>query len=275
MNLTIFAVHFNGRIQMVSESCKADLSYSGYCSSCGRNHIFSGEDCHSFVQSLMKLLTRWKCIDLNAPDNSNPQTLSTDPLFGQSRGKMFGVMKCRTVDGQTTWQKAFSGQFNGFWLVEGWVPPLFDVNEWACINTATELAIKKLSEEIQAFHDNPGQKRHLLQKRKELSRRLMKELHALYRLTNFRGRTISLTDIFSERTGIPTGTGDCCAPKLLNFAATNGLIPIGISEFYWGRENKSGNRQHRHIYLPCVEKCQPILGFMLCGLEEMYAQHRL
>jgi tRNA pseudouridine32 synthase/23S rRNA pseudouridine746 synthase len=64
------------------------------------------------------------------------------------------------------------------------------------------------------------------------------------------------------------GVGECCAPKLLNYAALNGLKPLGLSEFYWGKENKSGTRKHGEFYPACAEKCQPILGFMLCGIKE-------
>jgi hypothetical protein len=223
----------------------------------------------------MEQLARKKYIDLESPDNSDQQTLSTNPLFGQSRGKMFGVMECRATDGTTMRFKAFSGQFNGLWLVEGWVPPLFDVDEWARVNTSTEPTIKKLGKEIKSYPNDSGRRKRLQQERKLLSQKLMRDLHTLYQLTNFRGQTLSLSDLFPEQSGIPTGTGDCCAPKLLNFAAAHGLIPIGICEFYWGRENKSGNRQHRQFYLPCKEKCGPILGFLLCGLQELYERQRL
>jgi hypothetical protein len=262
-------------IQIFSESGGSVLSYSGYCSSCGRDHIFFGADARPLGLELMEQLVRRKCIDQDSPDNSDQQTLSTDSLFGQARGKMFGVMECLTDDGITMYFKAFSGQFNGLWQVDGWVPPLFDADKWSLVNTGTERAIKKLGEEIETCPDDPWRRKRLLQERKLLSQKLMKDLHALYRLTNFRGLTLSLTDLFPEQSGIPTGTGDCCAPKLLNFAAAHDLIPIGICEFYWGRENKSGNRQHRQFYLPCKEKCGPILGFLLCGLEELYERQRL
>ena len=88
-------------------------------------------------------------------------------------------------------------------------------------------------------------------------------------LTNFRGETKPLNDIFQDKNGIPTGTGDCCAPKLLNFAVKNNLTPLGLAEFYWGKENKSATRQHGRFYQSCTSKCQPILGFMLCGLDEL------
>lgn len=94
----------------------------------------------------------------------------------------------------------------------------------------------------------------------------MKDIQALYNLTNFRGETRSLTDIFPT-IGIPTGTGECCAPKLLNHAALNGLTPLGLSEFYFGKESKSGEKQHGVFYPACAEKCQPILGFLLCDKD--------
>ena len=104
-------------------------------------------------------------------------------------------------------------------------------------------------------------------------RDLMQQIHRLYRLKNFRGQEISLFSAYSGKNGIPTGTGDCCAPKLLNLAASRGLIPLGLAEFYWGRENRSKSRIHGHFYPSCREKCQPILGFMLCGLEKLHAEH--
>lgn len=80
---------------------------------------------------------------------------------------------------------------------------------------------------------------------------------------------MGIEEAFCEDKGIPTGTGDCCAPKLLNYAARNRLKPIGISEFFFGRENKSETRKHGEFYPSCKIKCEPILGFMLCGLEDM------
>ncbi len=255
----------------ISQTDGAISSYACFCSSCGSDHTFPGGECRLFAQALMERLSARKDIGSNSLGPGGTNRLSTDPLFGESRGKMFGVMECLAADGATVFCKAFSGQFNGLWLVEGWAPPLFDLDEWTRVNTGPELTIKRLSREIQACRDEHA-RRNLQRERRDLSRRLMKDLHALYQLTNFRGLTLPLTDIFPDKTGIPTGTGDCCAPKLLNFAATHNLLPIGMSEFYWGRENRSANRRHGHFYLPCIEKCRPILGFMLCGLRELHVR---
>jgi hypothetical protein len=74
----------------------------------------------------------------------------------------------------------------------------------------------------------------------------MTRIQGLYRLSNFRGESRPMTEVFQG--GIPTGAGDCCAPKLLNHAALHGLTPLGISEFYWGRENRSGRRKHGEFH---------------------------
>ena len=95
----------------------------------------------------------------------------------------------------------------------------------------------------------------------------MRDIHALYRLRNFRGQVAGLEEIFPPGMGIPTGTGDCCAPKLLQYAAEHELLPLGLAEFYWGRKNASKTRRQGYFYPSCQIKCQPILGFMLCGLE--------
>ena len=96
----------------------------------------------------------------------------------------------------------------------------------------------------------------------------MKDIHNLYELHNFCGEKKSIYEAFCLPKGIPTGTGDCCAPKLLNYAALKNLKPIGLAEFYWGAENRSGSRQHGEYYSCCENKCQPILGYMLCGLDK-------
>jgi hypothetical protein len=217
---------------------------------------------------LMQFLADHATIDLFAgrPVHQLP-ALTTDWLFGPARGKMFGMLECLRPDGTPILLRAFSGQYNGHWLVDGWAPPLFELEDFQAINGPGEQRIKELGREIAGCDNQPEKRQALRQERRRLSRQLMRDLHGLYRLTNFRGETAGLADVFLGTTGIPTGTGDCCAPKLLNFAANHQLRPIGLTEFYWGRENLSGTRRHGAGSGPCVEKCLPILGFMLCGLD--------
>ncbi len=180
---------------------------------------------------------------------------------------MFGVMECLQPDGTRVVLQAFSGQYNGLWLVDGWMPPLFAVSDFLALTITVEQQIKQLGREIALREPHSCDWLALRKKRRLLSRSLMSDIHALYTLNNFRGEKATLVEAFIGDNGIPTGTGDCCAPKLLNFAARNKLRPLGISEFFWGRENRSGSRQHGIFTSSCAEKCQPVLGFILCGLD--------
>jgi tRNA pseudouridine32 synthase / 23S rRNA pseudouridine746 synthase len=106
--------------------------------------------------------------------------------------------------------------------------------------------------------------RQLKQQRKKLSQQLQSEMYDSYRVTNFAGETRSLSSLL---TSMPTGTGECCAPKLLHYAATHKLKPLAMAEFWWGES--VGDRIQGEFYEACAERCQPILGFLLSGMESI------
>ena len=212
-------------------------------------------------------LEQKKTIDIFSNCPTFDKELSTNMLFGEERGKMFGVLECCNEDKETVWLYAFSGQYQGRWSVPGWAPPLFDPDQFDWLNIPAEKEIKNLGRNIEAAPDDTT-RQELRSRRKKLCRELMIRIHGLYRVANFRGRSTGLDQAFLHPGGKPTGTGDCCAPKLLNFAARSGLAPVSIAELYFGRSNRSGTREHGHIYPPCEDKCRPLLGYMLCGAEE-------
>lgn len=240
----------------------------GFCPDCHTLHHLGMGDSVSYGQRLILRLNLKKNIAFSQESDQLDHRTSTAPLWEEPRGKMFGVLDCRTSANESVQLYAFSGQFNGQWLVDGWVPPLFDVDEFHALNYHREREIKRLTREIELAERSSNQWLELRKIRKGKSRSLMKDIHGLYRLTNFRGETRTLAEAYSGSNNIPTGTGDCCGPKLLNYAAQNGLIPVGICEFFYGKETKSGSHSHGQFSSPCLEKCSPILGFMLCGLEE-------
>ncbi|MDF5706425.1 MAG: pseudouridine synthase [Nostoc sp. S4] len=108
--------------------------------------------------------------------------------------------------------------------------------------------------------------RELKQQRKTLSRELQAHLHASYSLTNFAGRSRSLQQLMPQ--GSPTGTGDCCAPKLLHYAATHDLKPLAMAEFWWGASSVNQDKIQGEFYGACAERCQPLMGFLLSGLSQ-------
>lgn len=93
----------------------------------------------------------------------------------------------------------------------------------------------------------------------------MREVHASYVLENFRGERWSLADAYGSP-AMPTGTGDCCAPKLIAAAVRGGVRPTGLVELWWG---PAGERAPGELSTPCASRCQPILGTMLCGFDEL------
>ncbi|MEG4211444.1 pseudouridine synthase [Microcoleus sp. S13_B4] len=107
--------------------------------------------------------------------------------------------------------------------------------------------------------------RALKQRRKELSRELQTQMHAAYTLVNFLGKSRSLSSLMPTNS-IPTGTGDCCAPKLLHYAAVHNLKPLAMAEFWWGPP--SGDKIQGEFYGACGDRCQPLMGFLLSGLAQ-------
>lgn len=105
----------------------------------------------------------------------------------------------------------------------------------------------------------------LKQRRKALSCQLQAQMHASYSLTNFSGRSQSLQQLMPG--GSPTGTGDCCAPKLLHYAATHNLKPLAMAEFWWGASSVNQDKVQGKFYGACAERCQPLMGFLLSGLR--------
>lgn len=65
----------------------------------------------------------------------------------------------------------------------------------------------------------------------------------------------------------PSGTGECCEPKLLQYAFTHGMRPIEMAMFWWGEPPKTEIRQHGQFYPACNGKCKPLLTWMLKGMN--------
>ena len=65
----------------------------------------------------------------------------------------------------------------------------------------------------------------------------------------------------------PSGSGECCEPKLLQYAFLHGYKPISMAMFWWGPSPKTEIRQHENYYPACNGKCKPILEWMLEGID--------
>ncbi len=270
-----------------------DATCYGYCTACDEVHYLTVGNSRKYALELMAELDQNRRIDFHTPD---PEPIfSTDCLWEKRGGQMFGVLECVDANGNTVVLRAFSGQFNTRWQAEGWVPPTFDLDGYYQIMPKIESSVHQMTDDIESCKHKADQcklkfeeamrsggraaqkdcRRQMREafkalelskkNRRTYSQSMMPVFLDLYQLQNFKGDQHSILNVFCEDRGIATGSGDCCAPKLLQAAAQNGLMPLGLSEFYFGKENKSSTKHHKEFYLSCKNKCQPILGYMLCG----------
>ena len=108
--------------------------------------------------------------------------------------------------------------------------------------------------------------KRLQAERQQRSQDLQQWLFSQYVFLNARGERKTLAEIFPSGQ-IPSGAGDCCAPKLLQAAYLEGMRPLCMAEFWMGSSPKDEVRLEGNYYPACRSKCRPILGHMLQGLS--------
>ena len=182
------------------------------------------------------------------------------------RGKMFGVLVVAREDREPSlaYLAAYSGLLAGRNDWSYFVPPVYDAQQpdgyfkqqehiISLTSRQSPLIARKMSQELQLW------------------------LFHQYRMLNARGEVKDLMELWQsyyskERLRRkyplpPGGTGDCCAPKLLQYAYQQGLKPVCMAEFWWGQPTREELRQHLNYYPACRGKCKPILTWMLQGLD--------
>lgn len=126
--------------------------------------------------------------------------------------------------------------------------------------------IDRLEEEAVPFKEHIAA---MKDERKQRSAALQEWLFKQFKVLNGKGEERSLLDIFANHSGItpPAGAGECAAPKLLQYAYNHSLTPLAIAEFWLGASPTGEIRREGCFYGACKSKCEPILGFMLQGLD--------
>ncbi|HAF86286.1 MAG TPA: hypothetical protein DCG32_07990, partial [Sphaerochaeta sp.] len=114
-----------------------------------------------------------------ALDFEGEKLISTDYLFGKARGQMFGILVCEDKEGNEVTLKAFSGQYDGAWLIPGWVGPVADPSSFDQIVRESNTLLHELTDKITwgKSVDSPM----LVQQRKALSQSVLLELYSLYK----------------------------------------------------------------------------------------------
>ncbi len=122
----------------------------------------------------------------------------------------------------------------------------------------------------------------LKQLRKQLSDALQQWLFSQFRMYNYEGGQKDLLEIFQQaalnganasstatqritalKSVPPAGSGECCEPKLLQYAYSHNYTPLQMAMFWWGESPKEEIRHHLQFYPACNGKCKPILHWML------------
>lgn len=105
--------------------------------------------------------------------------------------------------------------------------------------------------------------------RKNKSIALQQYISEQYHFLNSKKEVKNLDELFIDTAvqNLPAGSGECAAPKLLQYAFLNDLTPIAMAEFWWGQSPNKEIRKHGHFYPACQGKCKPILAHMLDGIE--------
>ena len=104
--------------------------------------------------------------------------------------------------------------------------------------------------------------------RARMSDELQNWIFRQYIVHNRLGEEACIADIFAgQRMVPPGGTGECAAPKMLEYAFRNGLKPLAMGEFWYGRSPDTAVRTQGHFYPSCTSKCGPLLKFMLKGMD--------
>ena len=134
-------------------------------------------------------------------------------------------------------------------------------------------AVKKMQAEIDDVKKQIATKEqeitHLRDERKRRSNILQRWLFSRTKLHCADGTKESVWDIFkSARRGVPpAGTGECAAPRLLNYAFSQNLKPISMAEMWVGQSPKGEIRIDGEYYPACQTKCGPILKRMTHGMD--------
>ena len=187
---------------------------------------------------------------------------------------------------------AYAGLLAGRNDWDWFVPPIYDAQQPDGHFKQTEAKISALNKEIESLeaqlqssespNKTPSLNREgrggspllsLKHQRKQMSNDLLLWLFEQYNLINYKGEVRNVVDIWRDYHNSPKllrkfplppgGTGECCAPKLFQYAFQHGLKPLAIAEFWWGESPKREIRHHFQFYPACNGKCKPILTWQL------------
>ena len=139
---------------------------------------------------------------------------SLDQSLLIQEGKMLGVLKVEDEKGAVDYLYAFSGTVGGRAVLPDFVPPIYDLTE-------PEGYFRRREAEISAMPAGP--------ERAAASAELQAWLFEQYRVSNARGETLSIREVFARRGLVPPG-GPATARRQ---SSCNMLLTINLRPSRW------------------------------------------
>ena len=278
---------------------------AGWCHSCGREH--SIERTAAAEAAALALLTAVESagrFDFDAPAPND--RFRVDAL---TSGKMLGVLLCSDGTVLRAFSGMLGGAPGvlGTWECPGWVDSVATLTLEDAEPSRRFQEIVHHVKAAESSSSEPQRSEHRRMHR-SLSRSLSHDLAASVTLQNARAEAITLPELLDlrdqpgpgedpdekqkrqqQQRRRPGGIGDCAAPKLLMAAHRLGLTPMAMAEIWFEapgrrealatsrmlggssrlRAKRRAARPHGSFHPACSERCEPIMGFLLCGLDEV------
>lgn len=195
------------------------------------------------------------------------------------QGKMLGVLVVETSNDNKNlpvrvhninnvyYLAGYSGVVNGLDDEDKYfVPPIYDLQNPDDFYLQKDAEITAINHRLKTINENSQEAKQLKRERHQLSIALQKEIFSHFSIIDSSGTKYrNIIDIFADaKRGLPPGgSGECAAPRLLQYALQNGLKPLYLAEFWYGQSPKNIHRVHGCFYSSCIEKCSPILKYQL------------
>lgn len=205
----------------------------------------------------------------------------------KNQGVMLGVLVCRNSDGNEVSLVTNSGNAKKL-LCDDFcnmvvVPPIASNEEIERALSDNDRKIHEITEKLESAQNQQpsiltdSDLQHLRKQRDLLCARSLEKVYDLYNFHCIDSKIRSLKEICSEYNGgklPPTGTGDCCAPKLFDYAFANNLVPLSLAETAYpvvsgGTGSAACVKTDLLLTSPCDERCGILLPAML-GLRILY-----
>ena len=188
--------------------------------------------------------------------------------FKTQRGKMFGILVVKKQDNTYCYLGTVSGKLPKNAICEKLIPSVFNASVGDFFINKGMVRLSELGNKIKQSNSH-SEIIFLKEERKQKSVSLQTKLFENYRFKNLSGKQKNILEIFDEsgHGKPPAASGECAAPKLLQYAIENQLKPIALTEFWWGSSAENKEKENRAYYQACKNRCRPILEYMLEDTE--------